>query len=308
MGSKATSLTLMQRALLIISAAAVYAVNVWPSMQVTNAGLIALGSPTYVGFKGIFLPHLLLYSTLTACVAALLWFTFVRARILPAPRLGRPTARQLGAGVVGGILALIATVVFVYVLFPPNTVHWIDPVPWKIAGNVFSNFYEEFVYRGFMLVAPRCRDRLLAGRDHHLRDVGLYAQPIPAFTAGAHHGGGRLFQLADAQGAVPVDTLCGAHGARYCGGQPDRLVHPRVRLVRLVTVGLLHWIVSSNGMWLEPRHGALLEDASGPEPQRISTTRTCGCSPLPTSPAAPTPPATAESLPAARRHPGWIAA
>jgi len=153
MGSKATSLTLMQRALLIISAAAVYAVNFWPSMQVTNAGLIALGSPKYVGFKGIFLPHLLLYSTLTACVAALLWFTFVRARILPAPRLGRPTARQLGAGVVGGILALIATVVFVYVLFPPNTVHWIDPVLWKIAGNVFSNFYEEFVYRGFMLVA-----------------------------------------------------------------------------------------------------------------------------------------------------------
>ena len=153
MGSKATSLTLKQRALLIISAAAVYAVNFWPSMQVTNAGLIALGSPKYVGFKGIFLPHLLLYSTLTACVAALLWFTVVRARILPAPRLGRPTAGQLGAGVVGGIVALIATVVFVYVLFPPNTVHWIDPVPWKIAGNVFSNFYEEFVYRGFMLVA-----------------------------------------------------------------------------------------------------------------------------------------------------------
>ena len=153
MSSRPASLTLMQRALLIISAVAVYAVNFWPSMQVTNAGLIALGSPKYVGFKGVFLPHLLLYSTLTACVAALLWFTFVRARILPAPRLRRPTARQLGAGVVGGILALIATVVFVYVLFPPNTVHWIDPVLWKIAGNVFSNFYEEFVYRGFMLVA-----------------------------------------------------------------------------------------------------------------------------------------------------------
>ena len=153
MGSRPTSLTLMQRALLIISAAAVYAVNFWPSMQVTKAGLIALGSPEYVGFKGMFLPHLLLYSTLTACVAALLWFTFVRAHILPAPRLGPATARQVGAGVVGGIVALIATVVFVYVLFPPNTVHWIDPVPWKIAGNVFSNFYEEFVYRGFMLVA-----------------------------------------------------------------------------------------------------------------------------------------------------------
>ena len=34
-----------------------------------------------------------------------------------------------------------------------RTARWIDPVPWKIAGNVFSNFYEEFVYRGFMLAA-----------------------------------------------------------------------------------------------------------------------------------------------------------
>ena len=153
MGSRPTGLTLMQRALLIISAAAVYAVNFWPSRQITNAGLIALGSPEYVGFKGMFLPHLLLYSTLTACVAALLWFTFVRAHILPARGWGGARPRQLGAGVVGGLVALIATVVFVYVLFPPNTVHWIDPVPWKIAGNVFSNFYEEFVYRGFMLIA-----------------------------------------------------------------------------------------------------------------------------------------------------------
>ena len=93
----------MQPALLISSAAVVYAVNFWPSRPVTNAGLIALGRPEYVGFKGIFLPHLLLYSTLTACVAALLWFTLVQARILPAPQLGPPTAHQLGAGVVGGI-------------------------------------------------------------------------------------------------------------------------------------------------------------------------------------------------------------
>jgi len=34
-----------------------------------------------------------------------------------------------------------------------RTVHWIDPVPWKIAGNIFSNFYEEFIFRGFMLTA-----------------------------------------------------------------------------------------------------------------------------------------------------------
>lgn len=153
MSSGPTSLTLGQRALLIISAAAVYAVNFWPSQQVANAGLMALGRPEYAGFKGMFLPHLLLYSTLTACVATVLWFTFVRARILAAPLLGLPTARQLGAGVVAGIVSVIASVALVYALFPAGTVHWIDPVPWKIAGNVFSNFYEEFVYRGFMLAA-----------------------------------------------------------------------------------------------------------------------------------------------------------
>jgi membrane protease YdiL (CAAX protease family) len=153
MGSKPTSPTLVQRLLLIISVVAVYAGNFWPSKQVSSAGLIALGNPEYVGFKGIFLPHLLLYSTLTALIAALFWFAFIQARILAAPQLGAPTARQLGAGAVGGIVALIASVVFVYFLFPSGTVHWIDPVPWKIAGNIFSNFYEEFVYRGFVLVA-----------------------------------------------------------------------------------------------------------------------------------------------------------
>lgn len=147
--------TVGQRALLLASAAAVYALHFWPATQVRNAGLIALGSPQYVGFKGIFVPHLLLYSTLPAVVAALLWIAFVRNRLLPAPSLGRPDASQLRAGVVGGCVALVATVAFVALVFPSGTLHWIDPVPWKIAGNVFSNFYEEFVFRGFLLVALR---------------------------------------------------------------------------------------------------------------------------------------------------------
>ena len=153
MSSNPARLTLAQRALLIVSAAAAYAVQFWPSEQVRNAGSGVLGSPQYTGFQGIFLPHLLLYSTLTAGVAGLFWFAFVRARMLPTPQLGPPTGRQIGAGVVGGVVALIITLAFIYFLLPPGTLHWIDPVPWKIAGNIFSNFYEEFIYRGFMLVA-----------------------------------------------------------------------------------------------------------------------------------------------------------
>lgn len=148
-----SKLTMVQRALLVLSVVAAYAVNFWPSTQFRNAGLTALGIPSYVGFKGIFLPHLLFYSTLTALVAALFWFVLVRSRLLPAPLLARPTASQLGVGAVGGIVALIGSLAFIHVLFPAGMIHWIDPVPWKIAGNVFSNFYEELIFRGFMLAA-----------------------------------------------------------------------------------------------------------------------------------------------------------
>jgi membrane protease YdiL (CAAX protease family) len=34
-----------------------------------------------------------------------------------------------------------------------SAIRWIDPDPWSIAGNVFSNFYEEFIFRGFLLAA-----------------------------------------------------------------------------------------------------------------------------------------------------------
>jgi membrane protease YdiL (CAAX protease family) len=150
---KTPRLTTAQRALLIASVAGVYAVNFWPSTQVRNAGLAALGNPAYVGGKGIFLPHLLFYSTLTAAAAALAWWGFVRGRVLPAPQLSRPSSGQLSAGVVGGLVALVGSLAFVYFVFSPGMIRWIDPSPWKIAGNVFSNFYEEFVFRGFVLVA-----------------------------------------------------------------------------------------------------------------------------------------------------------
>ena len=41
----------------------------------------------------------------------------------------------------------------VWVAFPAGSIGWINPDPWKIAGNLFSNFYEEFLFRGFILVA-----------------------------------------------------------------------------------------------------------------------------------------------------------
>ncbi|HJS41356.1 MAG TPA: type II CAAX endopeptidase family protein [Sphingomicrobium sp.] len=151
--SSSAELSWPSRALLLACAVAVYGVHFWPSPYLRDAALAWLDYPEFAGFKGMFLPHLLLYSTLTALCAAIVWFVLVANRLLPPPLLDSFSRRQFGLGVLGGLVALAATLLFVYLIFPSGSLRWMDPVGWKIAGNVFSNFYEEFLYRGFFVVA-----------------------------------------------------------------------------------------------------------------------------------------------------------
>jgi membrane protease YdiL (CAAX protease family) len=143
-----------QKGLIILAVLVAYGSSFWPGHLVLGAGMEALGNPEHQGFVGIFLPHLLLYSTLTAFVCAALWAIFVRSRLLPSLELEN-AKRAVLPGVIGGLLALALTLSVVAAAFPAGMIHWIAPDPWKIAGNVFSNFFEEFVYRGFFLVALR---------------------------------------------------------------------------------------------------------------------------------------------------------
>jgi len=55
-------------------------------------------------------------------------------------------------GVAGGVATLAVTIAFFEIRYP-GAIHYIEPKAWSIAGNIFSNFYEEFLYRGFLLVA-----------------------------------------------------------------------------------------------------------------------------------------------------------
>ena len=129
-----------------------YGSNFWPGRRVAGFGLKALGNPPYAGFVGAFLPHLLLYSTLMAVVCAALWWLLVQAKLLPPLQLSNFKTSVL-LGLLGGLGALLLTLAVVAAAFPAGTIHWISPAPWKIAGNLFSNFFEEFVFRGFILVA-----------------------------------------------------------------------------------------------------------------------------------------------------------
>jgi membrane protease YdiL (CAAX protease family) len=145
---------LRAQVLILACVAAAYGSNFWPGRLVLQHGSAALGNPAYEGFVGIFLPHLLLYTTVMAAVSALAWWGLARARLLPPPEVGNIGPAAV-AGALGGLVALAFTLAVVWAAFPTGTIHWIDPVPWKIAGNVFSNFFEEFVFRGFLLVALR---------------------------------------------------------------------------------------------------------------------------------------------------------
>jgi membrane protease YdiL (CAAX protease family) len=143
-------LSLSQRAIVLACVALAYASSRWPERWVLRHGLAWLGDPRYEGFRGKFLPHLLLYSTLPAIVCAILWLTLSRAKLLPPIPLGR--GRHLVAyGVVGALVAMAATVALVLATPGLGKLHWIGIDPWGIAGNVFSNFCEEFIFRGFML-------------------------------------------------------------------------------------------------------------------------------------------------------------
>jgi hypothetical protein len=51
----------------------------------------------------------------------------------------------------GAIIAMTAIVVLVLVTPALGKLHWIGIDPWGMAGNLFSNFYEEFIFRGFIL-------------------------------------------------------------------------------------------------------------------------------------------------------------
>jgi|SRR5215813_7293181 len=102
----------------------------------------------------LFLRHLLTFSLPTAVVCLLAWAWMARWELLPQPwpslTLGAAPLRTLTHGLAGGALIAGVTVVCVYV--SQHGLHW-QPNGWGIAGNCFSNFYEEVEYRGFITEA-----------------------------------------------------------------------------------------------------------------------------------------------------------
>lgn len=143
-------LSIGQRAIVFASVALAYASTWWPEHWVLVHGMAWLGEPAYTGFVGKFLPHLLLYSTLPAAVCAALWLILSYAKLLQPPALMRGN-HAIAYGLLGAIIAIAMTIAVVLAVPGIGTLRWVGIDPWGVAGNVFSNFYEEFIFRGFIL-------------------------------------------------------------------------------------------------------------------------------------------------------------
>lgn len=144
-------LSFVQRGVLVAAAAAVFASGLWPAWAVRDAVLSHFGMPAYEGVW-ILIPHALLYITLPAILCALLWLVFARVRWLPAASLSF-SFPVIAWGILGGVIALGISVSALFASGQGSDFHAPVIDPWLMAGNLFSNFFEELIFRGFILVA-----------------------------------------------------------------------------------------------------------------------------------------------------------
>jgi membrane protease YdiL (CAAX protease family) len=141
----------MRRDVLIAAAAVVYVVGLWPTWWVRDLVLRTFNHPPYQGLW-ILVPHVFLYATLQALCGLALWTALARLEWMPV-RAVAPRLRALGWGVAVGLLSSALVVGFLVATGQADAFHPPRVDPWLATANVFSNVYEEYVFRGFILTA-----------------------------------------------------------------------------------------------------------------------------------------------------------
>lgn len=144
-------MTLMQRGGLVAVAAGAYFIGFGPTWALRDVVLQAFGNPAYEGVW-ILIPHLFLYSTLPALFCLAAWSVLARLKWMPAFRFSSRWA-TFGWGLGAGLASVAVLVGFFFATGQASAFHEPRVDPWIAGANIFSNFYEEYVFRGFILVA-----------------------------------------------------------------------------------------------------------------------------------------------------------
>lgn len=142
---------LLQSGILITVAAMAYVVGFWPTWWVRDFVLTAFGNPPYEGVW-ILIPHVFLYTTLQALFCLVAWIGLARLGWMPALRFS-PRLSTVAWGLGFGLLSVEIAFAFFVATDQAGAFHAPRINPWIATANIFSNFYEELVFRGFILAA-----------------------------------------------------------------------------------------------------------------------------------------------------------
>src|SRR5215471_3865738 len=96
---------MIKKVALLMIAAGAYAVGFWPSWWVRDAVLKAFGKPAYAGVW-ILIPHVFLYTTLSALTCLVLWLALIRLRCLEPIPLAMSRSVVIW-GLQGGIVSTV---------------------------------------------------------------------------------------------------------------------------------------------------------------------------------------------------------
>lgn len=140
-----------RRAALVAIVVAAFLIGFWPSWWLRDLVLGVFGNPPYDGVW-IVIPHLFLYSTLQALFCVLSWAVLVRLGWMSPPRFSFRLS-TLGWGIGAGVISAALVVAFFFATGQAGVFHEPRINPWVMSANLFSNFFEELIYRGFFLAA-----------------------------------------------------------------------------------------------------------------------------------------------------------
>ena len=112
-------------------------------------------------FRGswVTVEHVLLYTTVSALLCWAAWWGFSRIGWMPAPGsvFRGPARKVLAWGILLGVAVFLVNLVALLALhavgaMPGPPLAWHPMTGWSFLGNLFSNFYEEWIFRGFLFV------------------------------------------------------------------------------------------------------------------------------------------------------------
>jgi len=154
------ALTVRVRLLVLAAAALAFSTHFFPSPQLRVWLARLAGDPSMVGPGRVFC-HLFLFSTLTALVSFAVWSLLAARGWLPRPREWFGPGPRPVATAVHGVIAGVALSAFFVGLVAAVSAAGVTTGlrvalsrfdGWDAVANLFSNFYEEIVYRGLMLL------------------------------------------------------------------------------------------------------------------------------------------------------------